>query len=103
MRFCVHRAVGHDYGLREYEVTDDASRTVGLTLVRAFELALTTVAWRWERHPEMKGSQALGEHQWEYVIYPHAGDWDAGNVAHQADQFNVPLEPVHVTFKTAAQ
>jgi 2-O-(6-phospho-alpha-D-mannosyl)-D-glycerate hydrolase len=81
-------------GMREYEVTDDASRTVGLTLVRAFELALTTVAWRWERHPEMKGSQALGEHQWEYVIYPHAGDWDAGNVARQADQFNVPLEPV---------
>jgi mannosylglycerate hydrolase len=81
-------------GLREYEVTDDASRTIGLTLVRGFELALTTVSWRWERHPEMQGSQALGEHRCRYFIYPHAGDWDRGHVARQADQFNVSLEPV---------
>lgn len=81
-------------GLREYEVTDDASRTIGMTLVRGFELALTTVSWRWERHPEMKGSQALGEHQCRYFIFPHAGDWDRGHVARQADQFNVSLEPV---------
>jgi alpha-mannosidase len=80
-------------GLREYEVTDDATRTIGLTLVRGFELALTTVAWRWERHPEMKGSQALGEHECRYFLYPHAGDWDRGHVARQADQFNVSLEP----------
>ncbi len=81
-------------GLREYEVTEDASRTIGLTLIRAFEIALTTVAWKWELHPEMKGSQVLGDHTFHYVIYPHAGDWDQGLVARQADQFNVPLEPV---------
>jgi 2-O-(6-phospho-alpha-D-mannosyl)-D-glycerate hydrolase len=81
-------------GLREYEVTDDASRTVGLTLMRAFEVALTTVAWRWERHPEMKGSQVLGDHEMRYFIYPHAGDWDAGLVPRQADRFHLPLEPV---------
>ncbi len=81
-------------GLREYEVTEDASRTIGLTLIRAFEIALTTVAWKWERHPEMKGSQVLGDHTFQYVLYPHAGDWDQGLVAHQADRFNVPLEPV---------
>ena len=79
-------------GLREYEVSDDTSRTIGITLVRAFELALTTVAWRWERHPEMKGSQSLGEHEFRYFIYPHAGDWDKGGVSHQADIFNVSLE-----------
>jgi mannosylglycerate hydrolase len=81
-------------GLREYEVTEDASRTIGLTLLRAFEVALTTVAWRWERHPEMKGSQVLGNHQFRYFLYPHAGDWDQGRVAPQADRFLVPLEPV---------
>ncbi|OHB78286.1 MAG: hypothetical protein A2W31_11285 [Planctomycetes bacterium RBG_16_64_10] len=81
-------------GLREYEVTDDASRTIGLTLVRAFEVALATVAWRWERHPEMKGGQSLGEHEFRYWIYPHAGDWDAGRVPAQADALTVPLEPV---------
>ncbi|MFV2067723.1 MAG: alpha-mannosidase, partial [Pirellulales bacterium] len=80
-------------GLREYEVTDDASRTIGLTLVRGFEVALTTVSWRWERHPEMKGSQSLGEQTFRYLVFPHAGDWDSGGVLQQADRFNVPLEP----------
>jgi len=80
-------------GLREYEVTDDATRTIGLTLVRGFEVALTTVAWRWERHPEMTGSQSLGEHTFRYLIFPHAGDWDTGGVLRQADRFNVSLEP----------
>ncbi len=79
-------------GLREYEVTDDKTRTIGITLLRAFEVALTTVAWRWERHPEMKLSQALGEHQFRYFIYPHLGDWDQGKVTQQAELFNVPLE-----------
>jgi mannosylglycerate hydrolase len=81
-------------GLHEYEVTDDSSRTIGLTLFRAFEVALTTVAWRWERHPEMKGSQVLGHHQFHYCLYPHAGTWETGRVPQQADQFSVPLELV---------
>jgi alpha-mannosidase len=79
-------------GLREYEVTDNDSRTIGLTLLRAFEVALTTVARRWERHPEMIGSQSLGAHEFRYLIYPHIGDWDEGMVTHQADMFNVSLE-----------
>jgi mannosylglycerate hydrolase len=81
-------------GIREYEVTDDRTRTLALTLVRGFEVALTTVAWRWERHREMKGSQSLGEHEFRYFVYPHAGTWDAGQVTRQADQFLVPIEPV---------
>jgi len=79
-------------GLREYEVTDDATRTIGLTLLRAFEISLTTVAWRWERHPEMPLSQMPGEHTFRYYIYPHAGDWDQGQVVRHAEQFTVPLE-----------
>jgi 2-O-(6-phospho-alpha-D-mannosyl)-D-glycerate hydrolase len=79
-------------GLREYEVTDDESRTIGLTLLRAFEVSLTTVAWKWERHRQMKGSQSLQNHEFNYFIYPHAGDWDTGNVLTQADTFNVPID-----------
>ena len=79
-------------GLREYEVTDDESRTIGVTLLRAFEVSLTTVAWKWERHPEMKGSQSSGDHEFNYFIYPHSGDWDKGNVLNMADIFNVPLD-----------
>jgi mannosylglycerate hydrolase len=81
-------------GLREYEVTDDSSRTIGLTLLRAFEVALTTVAWRWERHPEMKGSQSLGDHECNYMIFPHSGNWEKGQVMIEADRFNVSLLPV---------
>jgi mannosylglycerate hydrolase len=79
-------------GLREYEVTDDETRTIGITLLRAFEVALTTVAWKWERHPEMKLSQSLGENEFRYFIYPHSGDWDMGKVMQQADRFTLPLE-----------
>ncbi len=79
-------------GLREYEVTDDESRTIGITLLRAFEVSLTTVAWKWERHRQMKGSQSLGNHEFNYSICPHSGDWDEGEVMYQADSFNVPLD-----------
>jgi len=79
-------------GLREYEVTDDATRTIGVTLLRAFEVALTTVAWRWERHPEMKLSQSPGEHKFRYLIYPHLGNWDEGDVFEQAEYLNVSIE-----------
>ena len=79
-------------GLREYEVTDNKSRTIGITLLRAFEISLATVSWKWERHPEMKGSQSLGEHEFKYFIYPHKGNWDSGEVMQQADIFNVPID-----------
>ena len=73
-------------------MTDDQIRTIGLTLLRSFEIALTTVAWKWERHPEMEMSQGLGESQFRYFIYPHTGDWDNGKVTKQAELFNLPME-----------
>ncbi len=79
-------------GLREYEVTDNKSRTIGITLLRSFEISLATVAWKWERHPQMKGSQSLGEHEFNYFVYPHKGNWDKGEVMHEADCFNVPID-----------
>lgn len=79
-------------GLREYEVSDDAARTIALTLLRAFGVSLTTVAWRWERHPEMNLSQMPGVHTFRYYIYPHSGDWDRGQVMPQAERFVIGLE-----------
>ena len=35
---------------------------------------------RWDAHPEMPLSQALGEHEFRYAIYPHAGAWDEASV-----------------------
>ncbi len=78
-------------GLREYEVADRPGRTLAVTLLRAFEVALTTVSWRWERHPEMHLSQAPGEHVIRYAVYPHAGSWTEANVPEIAERFLVPI------------
>ena len=83
-------------GLREYEVTADEERTVALTLLRAFEVSLTTVSERWEPHPEMLGSQVLGPHEFTYAIYPHARGWDQAEVYREAERLALPLEPAQV-------
>ncbi|MBI4558074.1 MAG: hypothetical protein HY706_10880 [Candidatus Hydrogenedentes bacterium] len=80
-------------GLREYEVTQDYSGSICITLLRAYELALTTVSKRWDVHPEMKLSQCPGEHEFRYWIYPHKGRWDTGCVYEQVERLCVPLEP----------
>ncbi|UCH36284.1 MAG: hypothetical protein JSV65_07995, partial [Armatimonadota bacterium] len=79
-------------GMREYEVTDTPDRTVAVTLLRAYEVALTTVSWRWERHPEMMLSQSPGEHEFRYRIYPHAGPWSHSDVFEETERLNVPVE-----------
>jgi alpha-mannosidase len=79
-------------GLREYEVTDTPDRTIAVTLLRAYEVALTTVSWRWERHPEMMLSQSPGEHEFRYWIYPHAGRWWHSDAFVEAERLNVPVE-----------
>lgn len=83
-------------GLREYEITPDEDLAVALTLVRAYEVALTTVSKRWERHPEMELSQCPGEHEFRYAIYPHAGSWDTADVYTEVERLAVPLELAQV-------
>lgn len=78
-------------GLREYEVSDDPERAIILTLMRGFEIALTTVSWRWEMHPEMTMSQCPGAHVFRYAVYPHTGGWENG-AFEEAESFNVPVE-----------
>ncbi len=81
-------------GLHEYEVTDDPSRTIRLSLLRAYEVTLCTVSWRWERRPDQELSQVPGEIVTRYSLYPHDGNWEAGAVAQQAEDFHLPLVPV---------
>lgn len=80
-------------GIHEYEATDDDSRALALTLLRAFEVTLCTVSWRWERRPEQILSHQLGEHELRYAIYPHQGDWAKGRVMQEAEHFSLPLVP----------
>jgi len=83
-------------GLREYQVSPDAERTVALTLLRAYELSLTTVSKCWDRHSEMGLSQSPGEHECRYAIYPHAGGWVDADVPGEAEAFLLPLQPAQV-------
>ncbi len=81
-------------GLREYQVTENYEHAIALTLMRAYEVSLTTVSKRWDPHPEMTLSQCPGEHEFRYWIYPHVGGWDQGDVMRAAEVVSVPLEIV---------
>jgi alpha-mannosidase len=61
--------------------------------LRTFEIALTTVSKRWERHPEMGLSQCRGTHEFRYRIYPHAGEWSDSEIFQEAECLALPLEP----------
>jgi alpha-mannosidase len=40
-----------------------------------------------------------GHHVWNYSIYPHEGDWQAGRVTQKAAEFNQPLLQATVPFE----
>ncbi|HNR35303.1 MAG TPA: glycoside hydrolase family 38 C-terminal domain-containing protein [Candidatus Hydrogenedentes bacterium] len=80
-------------GLREYQVTPDEDRAIAITLMRAFEVSLTTVSKRWDIHPEMPGSQCFGAHEFRYRIVPHKGTWENAGLFHESDRLLLPLEP----------
>jgi len=80
-------------GLREYQVTPDDDRAIAITLMRAFEVSLTTVSKRWDIHPEMPGSQCFSAHEFRYRVVPHKGTWDKAGLFREADRLMLPLEP----------
>ncbi|MFQ3549677.1 MAG: glycoside hydrolase family 38 C-terminal domain-containing protein [Armatimonadota bacterium] len=71
-------------GLPEYEIYNDPSRTIALTLLRGVRHG---VGEPWN----LVGGQILGEHVFEYAIYPHSGDWEEGDCWKVAHSFNTPM------------
>ncbi|MBN1348493.1 hypothetical protein JXJ21_03725 [candidate division KSB1 bacterium] len=86
-------AILNNSGLREYEAMDTADRPLAITLLRAFTFRQAPIFGRWEVYPEMQRSQCIGNWEWSYSIFPHAGDW-SNAVFEQAEDLNLPLEPV---------
>ncbi len=84
-------------GVHEYEVTDDASRTIGLTLLRAYEVTLCTVTYRWERRPDQGLSQVPGPLTLRYSVFPHEGNWEKGGVPREVEDFALPLQAVQTS------
>lgn len=76
-------------GLSGYEVTDTPSRTIGLTLLRCVRSLICTEFRVGTERAKDKSSQCLGEHTFQYAIYPHEGDWDEAEVWQEAEMFAV--------------
>lgn len=78
-------------GLKAYEAHDDPQRTVSLSLLRCFSLAL---GWTYaiEFGEYEKGTQNPGKHTFHYAVMPHAGDWKTGDVWQASEQFNLALQ-----------
>ena len=75
------------YGLSEYEVVDDVTRTIALTLLRCFGTAGNPT----ETFVAQPLAQCPGTHTFRYAVQPHAGDWRKGKVLNQAMSFTTPL------------
>lgn len=81
------------YGLSEYEVVNDPTRTVALTLLRCFGTAGNPT----ETFAPQPLAQCPGTHVFRYAVYPHAGDCREGRVVQQAQCFTSPLRAVVCT------
>jgi alpha-mannosidase len=75
-------------GIPQYEVRDDASRTLALTFMRCFAQKNTV---RRAEYPDQPGSQCLFPQEFRYALFPHAGGWEQGGVMREAYAFLLPL------------
>ncbi len=82
-------------GLREYEVDDDSDRTVKLTLIRTQRAYMTANGkMNVEELDKYTGQHSFGKLEYEYALYPHAGDYKAAEVLFKAYSHKVPLKAV---------
>ena len=80
-------------GLREYEVQDDAERTLAVTLIRTQRAYMTANAnMNVEELDQYIGQHSIGDLTYEYAIYPHKGDWKSGEVFETAYDFKVDVK-----------
>jgi alpha-mannosidase len=72
----------------EYQLMDDSRRTLALTLFRSVRNRICTEKRCTGDFPDQKGGQLLETMEFEYALYPHAGDWNKGQVYAEADRLN---------------
>ncbi len=80
--------------LIEFEACDDEARTLYLTLFRGVRNRICTEFRSPSDYRDQKGGQQLGRLEFDYAIYPHAGDWQAGGVSAEADAYAVAIGAV---------
>lgn len=76
-------------GLPEYEIYDDAPRTLAVTLLRCVGRLSSGVEAPGAK--QTPGAQCIGTHRFEYAILLHRRTWQEDRVWQQAHQHNVPM------------
>jgi alpha-mannosidase len=89
-------------GLPEYEVKNDAFRTIALTLLRGVDSIsrddlLTRPGGNAGWSYQTPDAQCLGKHTFHYAVAPHDGTWQDRIIHREAHQHNVPCRVVQTT------
>lgn len=72
-------------GLREYEAGDDGERTLKITLIRTQRAYMTANSkMNVYELDKYTGQHCVGNTDYEFALYPHAGDWKSADVLHAA-------------------
>jgi mannosylglycerate hydrolase len=73
--------------LSEFEVSEDHSRTVYLTLLRCMETNISTEGRCATVDSAAHGSQCPGKNTFRYAVFPHRGSWRQAHVYDVMEQF----------------
>ena len=77
-------------GLFEYEVVDDATRTLLLTLIRACRIKLAVSEEKQTELPD-PGVQCPGVRRFEYAVTVYGGKLEAAHLPAQAAEYATPV------------
>ena len=80
------------HGLVEYEVQDNETKTMVLTLVKGLRYPKVGLPPERVERMEQIGSQCLGEHTSFYSLYSHEGNWETGKVYEYTYRHFTPLK-----------
>ena len=81
----------------ECQLLEDSDGTLAITLFRAVRNRICTEYRSSGNFPEQNGAQLLRTLEYEYALYPHAGDWNQGDVFAQACAFNTPVASYQIS------
>jgi mannosylglycerate hydrolase len=88
----------------EYEVLDDSSRTLALTLLRSMDAKICAEhRVPGASHHVQKLSQLPGKQFFRYALYPHQGNWQEARVYRYAQDFITPKPIVQAGTNGAGQ
>jgi mannosylglycerate hydrolase len=80
-------------GLFEYEVLEDESRTLALTLIRSCRLKLAVSEEKQTELPD-PGAQCPGPQRFEYAIYAGPGSWRQAGLSNRAARLHAPVRAI---------